>query len=69
MQTQKPENSPFLYTDSKDTADELLKIGYPLLSSTETSYTFLNTNLKNFSHDEMKVKSLVYSNRICLEGR
>lgn len=69
MQIPKQDNNPFIFTDNKETAEELSKLGYPLLSSNNTSFLFLNTNLKNFSNEDMNKKSMKYTNRICLEGR
>lgn len=69
MKIQKPINNPFLFTDNKITAEELLKIGYPLISSNDSSFTFLNTNLKTFSQEELYKKNIVFSNRMFMEGR
>ena len=69
MQIQKQENNPFIFTDNKETAEELSKSGYPLLSSNNISFLFLNINLINFSIEDMNKKSMKYTNRICLEGR
>lgn len=68
MKQQKQINKPFLFTDNKETAKELLMLGYPLLSSTNIIYTFLNVNIKNFSREEMSNKNLIYSDRMCFEG-
>ena len=55
----------FIYTQDKETAEKLIKLGYNLIIQTGNSYTFENCNRLTFSEDIDK-KKLVQTNMFCM---
>lgn len=54
----------FITTTDKETADQLLKLGFQLLSSENGRYTFLNC-LK-YSTEQIDKNKIVYTNILCI---
>ena len=52
----------FITTTDKETADKLISVGFKLVSTSGSSYTFLNQLPNNFTFDEVDKKKMAYTN-------
>lgn len=55
----------FIFTQDKETADKLIKLGFNLIIKTGNSYTFENCNKLQFSED-IDMKKLTQTNMFCM---
>ena len=56
----------FITTTDKETADKLISIGFQLVSTSGSAYTFLNQLPNNFSFDQVDKKKMAYTNVLSL---
>lgn len=56
----------FIFTQDKETADKLVKLGYNLISQSGNSYTFENCLKLNFSDGDIDTTKIVHTNTFCM---
>ena len=54
----------FIKTTDKETAEQLISVGFQLVSQSGNTYTFLNQLPKNFNFDEVDKKHMAYTNTL-----
>ena len=57
-------DAKFIIVQDKDTANQLITVGFNLVSNTNGTYTFMNIVPKHFSFENVDIKKLVYSNML-----
>ena len=52
----------FIKTTDEKTANQMIAVGFELISHVGNIYTFINKTPKNFNFDEVDKKMIVYDN-------
>ena len=52
----------FIKTTDEKTANQMIAVGFKLISHVGNIYTFINKTPKNFNFDEVDKKMIVYDN-------
>ena len=57
-------NAKFIVVQDMNTANQLISVGFQLVSQINNTYTFMNVVPKHFKFDNIDIKKLAYTNML-----